>query len=75
MKTNGKLIPAVTYIRMSDPSQTESPGQQKSEVLKLAKQHGCKIVERYQDDGITGDSIEERPQFCKMLDDAQTGKI
>ena len=52
MKSNGKLmlIPAAGYIRMSQPSQDDSPAQQRSEIIKLAKRLGYKIIVWYQDD-------------------------
>ncbi len=70
-----RLIPAAGYIRMSTDRQDESPKQQKPAIIRLANQHGYKIVAWYRDEGITGDSFEERPEFCRMLNDAQAGKF
>lgn len=65
-----KLIPAVSYIRMSSDKQEDSPEQQRAEVVKLAKKHGCKIVREYFDPAISGNETRKRKQFVKMIDDA-----
>ena len=53
--TKPALIPAVIYVRMSSGKQEASPDQQRAEVAKLAKQHGCRIVGEYFDEAISGD--------------------
>ena len=69
-KKNGDLIPAVAYIRMSTDMQTDSPKQQKDEIRKLARRGRYDIIRWYEDLGISGDEVEKRPQFCRMLADA-----
>lgn len=70
-KTDSNLIPAVGYIRMSSDKQETSPKQQRAEIEKLAASKGYEIVAWYIDKGISGDEIEKRPDFRRMLDDAQ----
>ncbi|MFC1597696.1 recombinase family protein [Planctomycetota bacterium] len=43
-KPNGKLTPAVVYIRMSSGKQEASPDQQRAEVKKLAKRERCRVT-------------------------------
>ena len=75
-KRSGKTsIRAASYIRMSSHRQETSPEQQRREIIELAKRKGYEIVERYIDEGISGDEIEKRPDFRRMLQDAQTGKF
>src|SRR5689334_5546883 len=62
---------AGAYVRMSTDRQEDSPKQQRAEILKLAKRENCEIVAWYEDHGITGDSIDQRPDFGRMLEDAQ----
>lgn len=66
---------ACGYIRMSSAKQESSPDQQRKEITVLAKRKGYRIVAWYADEGISGDEIEKRPQFCRMLQDAQNGKF
>lgn len=39
-----KLIPAVTYIRMSSTQQETSPDQQREALVKLADEQGCTVL-------------------------------
>jgi len=61
------LVPAVSYVRMSSDKQDKSPEQQRDEITKLAERGGYSVAREFLDPGITGDSIEARPQFCEML--------
>jgi len=70
-KTNSSGIPAAGYIRMSSDKQETSPKQQRSEIEKLAATKGYDLIAWYIDKGISGDEIEKRPDFRRMLDDAQ----
>lgn len=65
----------VGYIRMSTDDQKDSPEQQRHEIQLLAAQHGMRVSEWYEDHGITGNSLEERPAFCRLLKDAESGKF
>ena len=73
MKRNGKLMRAAGYIRISTDAQDDSPKQQREAIIKLAKELGYKIIVWYQDDGITGDSLDQRPQFCALLRATERG--
>lgn len=70
-KTNSSGIPAAGYIRMSSDKQETSPKQQRSEIEKLAATKGYDLIAWYIDKGISGDEIEKRPDFRRMLNDAQ----
>ena len=61
------------YVRMSTDRQEDSPKQQRAEIKKLAERENCNIVTWYEDHGITGDSIDQRPEFQRMLRDAGKG--
>jgi DNA invertase Pin-like site-specific DNA recombinase len=69
--SNGRLIPAAAYYRMSDPRQDASVERQRSQVVPYAVKHGYEIVREYTDDGIPGDEVERRRGFCRLLADAQ----
>ena len=69
------LIPAVSYIRMSDEKQEESPDQQRSEVSKLEKANGYHVIREYFDSGISGDATEKRIEFQRMIADAVSGEF
>ena len=64
------LIPVVLYIRMSSDKQDKSPAQQRAELRDYAKKHGYRIIREYQDSGRSGVEISKRPNFLKMLRDA-----
>jgi len=64
------------YLRVSSDGQREKHtiDSQKRLVPKLAATHGYEIFkEPYVDDGISGESIEDRPAFRQLLDDASAG--
>ncbi|MGE0105111.1 MAG: recombinase family protein [Blastocatellales bacterium] len=67
-------IPAATYIRMSSGKQELSPDQQRAEAKKLAAKHGCRIVREYFDSGISGNETMKRPEFLKLIRDAEKRK-
>ena len=46
------MIPAVAYFRMSTDRQETSIADQRTEVTKLAKERGFKILREYQDEGL-----------------------
>ncbi len=68
MKRN---IPAVGYVRMSSGKQEASPAQQRAEIEKLARQHGCIIIRWYSDEAISGDATDKRKEFQRMIQDAE----
>jgi DNA invertase Pin-like site-specific DNA recombinase len=65
------LIPAVAYYRMSSDKQEASIPAQRSAVETYAEQHGYKIVRAYADEGISGSEADARPQFLRLIRDAQ----
>ena len=65
------LTPAVAYIRMSSGKQEASPDQQRSEVMKLAAEHRCRVLREYFDEAISGDATDKRTGFQQMISDAQ----
>ena len=62
---------AVGYIRMSTGRQDDSPARQRVEILKLAARDGFQIVGWYEDHGLTGTESANRPEFQRLLRDAQ----
>jgi DNA invertase Pin-like site-specific DNA recombinase len=71
--TNGKLVRAAAYYRMSDDKQENSIDRQKSQVEPYAPRNGYEIVAAYTDEGIAGDEIAKRKDFQRLLRDAQRG--
>src|SRR6516164_5162255 len=71
--TNGDLVDAAVYYRMSDDKQENSIDRQRSQVLPYAQTHRYRIVAEYTDEGIPGDEIHKRREFQRLLRDAQAG--
>jgi DNA invertase Pin-like site-specific DNA recombinase len=72
--TTASGIPAAAYIRMSGRQQDKSPTEQRAEVTKLASREGCRVVEWFTDEAITGDSsTDARPGLAALLKGAQAG--
>jgi len=67
--------PAFGYVRMSSSKQDKSPAQQREQITETAKQRGFRIVKWFIDEGITGDSVGRRPEFCRMLKELQDGPV
>jgi len=66
-----KLKPAVGYIRMSTDKQEDSPEQQRAEIQKLASREGYRVIRWYEDHGISGAKTHKRPEFRRMIRDAE----
>ena len=62
--------PAVGYIRVSIDKQEDSPVRQKAEIAKLAQREGYRIIRWYEDHGISGAKTLKRPEFRRMIRDA-----
>lgn len=62
-------------MRVSTAGQRErhTIDSQKSILPQLAESHNLTIHQTYIDDGISGESIEARPAFRQLLDDASAG--
>lgn len=63
------------YMRVSSDGQRErnTVGSQRTILPKVAESHGLKVFKEYVDDGISGESIEARPAFQALLEDASAG--
>lgn len=59
------------YIRMSTASQQDSPETQKSIIREYCEKNGHTIVRTYEDDAISGGSMEKRGALMEMLMDAE----
>jgi DNA invertase Pin-like site-specific DNA recombinase len=75
MISTAKTQPAFGYVRMSSSHQDKSPAQQREQIAETAKQHGFHIVKNgwFTDEGITGDSITLRREFCRLLKELEDG--
>jgi site-specific DNA recombinase len=64
---------AAIYARVSSDQQRErhTIGSQLTELPKYAKSQGWTVVRLYQDDGKSGESIDGRPEFQALLEDAE----
>ena len=68
----------VIYARVSTEheAQLSALGNQLDWYKPLLEQHPeWTLVHSYVDEGITGTSAKKRPQFMKMLEDAQSGEL
>lgn len=65
------------YCRVSTDAQREKStiDSQRTLLPQLAEKHGLAVYREYVDDGISGESIEARPAFQRLLDDSSTGKF
>lgn len=72
------ILRAALYCRLSKDDMmqgdSESIKTQKAMLTQYAKEHGFVVVEIYVDDGWSGLNFE-RPDFNRMLDDIEAGKI
>jgi site-specific DNA recombinase len=70
---------AAGYIRVSRPQQAlddkYSLGQQEKRIIELIKERKWKFTQTYADRGISGTSVDGRPDFIKLLEDAQKAKF
>jgi site-specific DNA recombinase len=72
--TNGKPIRAATYFRMSKDEQENSIARQQGQGYPYAARLGYELTREYKDEGIAGwKSGDDRPDFQRMLQDAQRG--
>jgi DNA invertase Pin-like site-specific DNA recombinase len=63
------------YLRMSRDKQEDSPERQRGQILPYCERHGYRVVGEYFDPGIAGDEFTRRPEFQRLLRDAQAGKF
>jgi len=58
---------AAIYLRRSTDKQEYSMGDQEKAILEYANQHSCQVVERFEDDAISGTSVNGREGFKRMI--------
>lgn len=66
---------AVAYLRRSTDRQEQSLADQRSEIRRWAKENGYTLLREYVDDAISGTSADKRPEFQRMIADAQRGNF
>ena len=74
----GRIRQVAIYGRVSTEheAQLSAFANQQKWYEEIAAQHkDWLIVGRYYDEGITGTSVEKRPSFMRMLEDARQGKF
>ena len=75
-KTKRKQVRVATYIRMSTDKQDTSPQRQKREITAwLKSRKNYKVVDTYEDLGVSGDDTEKRHQFKAMIQAAVSGEF
>ncbi len=70
-----KSKPVVGYIRMSTDQQQDSPARQRRDIEALAKRLSYRIIDWYEDHGLTGTESINRPKFQSLLQDAKCGRF
>lgn len=70
-------INAAGYIRVSSKDQVsgESLTTQRKSIESFALQHNYQLTEIYEDAGISGGTVKDRPALLRLLKDAQGGKF
>ena len=63
---------AVAYVRRSTDRQDQSIGDQRRAIERYAEQHGFEIIGWYEDDAISGTSVDGRRAFKQLQLDAKT---
>ncbi|CAB3795245.1 hypothetical protein LMG28614_04133 [Paraburkholderia ultramafica] len=63
---------AAQYIRMSTDNQEYSPYFQRQAIAEYAVAHGIRIVRDYEDAGISGLTLRERPALIQLLLDVDS---
>ena len=81
MQMPNNIYRAVIYIRLSEAdsdksyeSESESIINQRNLLMDYVKMSGYTLVDEYVDDGFSGTNFD-RPDFKRMLDDIDNGKI
>ena len=67
---SSRQFPAVAYIRRSTTGQEESLSIQRDVVQRYAHEHGYRIDEWFEDDGLSGDD-DKRPGFNALIQAAE----
>ncbi|MCH8043041.1 MAG: recombinase family protein [Planctomycetes bacterium] len=73
-KSTAKLRGA-TYIRMSSDKQEDSPERQQADIDYIPEYKTADLVEQYADHAISGTASGNRPDFQRMMRDADDGRF
>lgn len=63
---------AVIYMRMSTDMQEHSIASQERMLRDYAERNGYLIINKYIDEGISGQHASKRPAFMRMIDDSES---
>lgn len=76
---DGRTADVVGYVRVSTENQAEHGlglPIQKSQIEKFCKKHPqARLIHIYQDAGLSGSTIENRPALLQLLEDAKQGRF
>jgi len=77
MTTDGKGLRAAIYCRVSSEAQRErhTIDSQKRLLPEYVRAQGWKPLDPYIDDGFSGETIEDRPAFTRLLRDVNAGLV
>ncbi|MFJ1594109.1 recombinase family protein [Kitasatospora albolonga] len=77
MRTDLKGQPAGIYLRISDDKEDRELGvaRQEEDDRRLADQLGVNIVDVYKDNDISASTKKKRPDYRRLLRDAEAGRI
>lgn len=74
-----KQTKAVGYIRVSTPDQAAddkvSLEDQGKKIQRYCEMQGWTLVEIYDEGAVSGKTMEDRPEFLRMMQDAQEGRF
>jgi len=78
MKQQANMNNVAIYLRISrddgGDAESNSIGNQREMLRRYAKDNNLAVFSEYADDGISGTTFE-RPQFKRMVDDIENGKV
>ena len=71
--SDGDLIRAVQYLRMSTEHQKYSTKNQSDVIAEYAKRNGMKVIHTYADEGKSGLKIDGRDGLKRLISDVEGG--